>query len=537
MRFSLLTTGLTLASIALSTSPSSCGAPPAPALPTSIDDKNFASTKQIRQVVERICGGGLRLPGSKQHIRVVEYIKDQLRGIRGLHIKSSEFEIEGWQPKNNNLYTSAHLKIGNQKVDVVGAVGYANPTNGTYISGELFYAPNFVSLTTLNLTGKIVVRDYPLLAVPIQFLNTVEYYATPDAPRIGVYERPFVSTPGKDLLDCSLGGAAGYISAFNVSRAQLESYYTTHAGIRWRMPALFTGAEQYKTIRDAAAARNTASIRIDAEVGRRKVPQVIATLPGRTNTTIVLATHTDGDTYVQENGPAALLTLARYFASLPKASRQNTIQFAFAASHLAYQRDSDKTIAQNLDAEYETSALSFVIAIEHLGTREIASVPAPSGTPGNVLKFTGKGESVLWPVGPVTPAIDEVIQVVKDRKLDNILVAKGFPPANTSQVPEYGSFGGLGGYYHTALVPTMALISGPWSLWAPSFGADALDFERLRVQYMAIGDTVLRLSKYSKAELAGNYTLYRKQRAAGVPTDPLNGNVGQWPSPDLYSQV
>tara|TARA_R110002060_G_scaffold14221_3_gene19949 strand:- start:433 stop:684 length:252 start_codon:yes stop_codon:yes gene_type:complete len=83
----------------------------------------------------------------------------------------------------------------------------------------------------------------------------------------------------------------------------------------------------------------------------------------------------------------------------------------------------------------------------------------------------------------------------------------------------------------------MALISGPWSLWAPSFGADSLDFERMRTQYMAIGDTILRFSMYSKAELAVNYTRYRQQRAAGFLTEQLNFNVGQWPSPELYPVV
>lgn len=230
------------------------------------------------------------------------------------------------------------------------------------------------------------------------------------------------------------------------------------------MPGVFTGAEQYQTIRDAAAANKTASIRIDAKVGPRKVPQVIATLPGKTNTTIVVATHTDRDTYVQENGPAALLTLARYFAAMPTEARLNTIQFAFAASHLAYQRDSDKTIARAIDATYENNSVSFVIAIEHLGTREIESYPATYGSPGNVLRYTGRGESILWSVGPVTPAISAAVKIAKDRNLNNTIIARGFPPANASQVPEYSSFGGLGGYYHDALIPTMALISGPWSV-------------------------------------------------------------------------
>jgi hypothetical protein len=68
----------------------------------------------------------------------------------------------------------------------------------------------------------------------------------------------------------------------------------------------------------------------------------------------------------------------------------------------------------------------------------------------------------------------------------------------------------------------MALISRPWSLWAPSFGADAVDYERLRKQQMAIGDVVLNLFNYTKEELAGSYTKLRQERAAGATQGTLN---------------
>jgi hypothetical protein len=96
------------------------------------------------------------------------------------------------------------------------------------------------------------------------------------------------------------------------------------------------------------------------------------------------------------------------------------------------------------------------------------------------------------------------------------------------------SLGGIGTYYHDPLIPTMALISGPWSPWAPSFGADALDYDRLRTQHMAIGDAILPLSQYSKSQLAGNYTMYRKQRAEGVPTYNIKYDTEQFVTgPDL----
>ena len=386
-----------------------------------------------------------------------------------------------------------------------------------------YLAPS-ANISAIDLRGKIIVRDYTLLAVPEQLITGTAYHVSSDVPANGTYTRPFVTPPNADLLACSLGGCAGYVSAFNVSRDQLEGYYTSHSGTHWLVPGIFTGAEEYQELLQAAQSNQTASIRIDATTDTVKVPRLHATLPGQSNETIVVATHTDGDTYVQENGPAALLTLARYFASLPLSDRPKTLKFAFEASHLAYQKDSDKLLAVALDENYDNAndTTAFVIAIEHLGTREIEQIPAPDGKYGNVLNYTGRGESILWSVGPVQNAIDSVVNIATSRNLDNTIVAPGFPPANENAVPTYFSMGGLGTYYHDALLPTMALISGPWSLWAPSFGEEALDYDRLRLQHMAIGDAIMALSQFSKEELRGNYTEYRQQRAMGATTSDIN---------------
>jgi hypothetical protein len=47
---------------------------------------------------------------------------------------------------------------------------------------------------------------------------------------------------------------------FNISRAQLESYYDGHAGIHWLVPGLYIGAEQYQTVTNAAASGKSAFI-------------------------------------------------------------------------------------------------------------------------------------------------------------------------------------------------------------------------------------------------------------------------------------
>lgn len=215
--------------------------------------------------------------------------------------------------------------------------------------GQLLYVPGTANLSEIDVKGKIVLRDYNVLDIPVSFIANGAYYLSEDqsANINGSYARPFVTPFNEELLLVGNKGAAGYISMFNVTREQVESYYGPHDGVYWQVPALFTGAEARKGLIEAAAVNRTASIRIDAKVSTARVPQLSALLPGESDDTIVIATHLDGATYVQENGPAALLTLARYFSMLPKPERRKSILFAFRSSHLAFQRDSGKQCKQD----------------------------------------------------------------------------------------------------------------------------------------------------------------------------------------------
>ena len=71
------------------------------------------------------------------------------------------------------------------------------------------------------------------------------------------------------------------------------------------------------------------------------------------------------------------------------------------------------------------------------------------------------------------------------------------------QVPSICSQGGLGTNFHGLLIPTIAGISGPWSLWAPAFGEDAIDFDRMRDQTLAFGDVAVELDDVPRDAIAG----------------------------------
>lgn len=126
-----------------------------PANSSVIDVSRFSSTMDVRRITSRVCQGGLRLPGSPGHLKAVNYIRQELASIPGLEIEESEFQLANWQPAGDSMYTSAHLQVENATIDVVSAIAYSLPTNGSALSGR-FHRQNtcdVVSLTSFPSQG------------------------------------------------------------------------------------------------------------------------------------------------------------------------------------------------------------------------------------------------------------------------------------------------------------------------------------------------------------------------------------------------
>lgn len=84
---------------------------------------------------------------------------------------------------------------------------------------------------------------------------------------------------------------------------------------------------------------------MEAEVKYTTQRQIAARLQGSTNETIHVVCHTDGNTYVQDNGVSALVNMAPYFGRLPIENRRKTIEFVFTTGHLGYASDTTITLA------------------------------------------------------------------------------------------------------------------------------------------------------------------------------------------------
>ena len=512
--------------------------------PEVVDGASFASAAQLRELVTMENSFGERYLGSPSHKRTINWIEDEIRSIDDdFKIRSGPFKIWRWLPRTEakgrpglDLGRAGGLKVTSPDGSVTrlpdaGAVRFSAPTGKAGRSGELVYLPRDEEITAENAAGKVVIRDYPIGSIPYVGLQVIGEYITPDlAAETGNFERPFIGERDQhqELLDASAAGAAGVIYAFDLPREQIVGYGDPHTGSIFKVPAVYAAGDAAAKLKALAVqGGSSANLSVRAEVKRGRTRNLIATLPGRSREKVAMFTNTDGQSWVQEDGVAGLLAFARYYADLPLRCRPRTLEIDFASAHDAVVVDGAATYAERLDAEYDRGRVAYAFAVEHLGTRELLPQPDPDGT-GQRLEFSGRGEPFLFAAGDSEVLRETAVNVTKARNLDRTAVLQGLALPAPNRVPPICSMGGLGTFTQGHLVPTLAMISGPWSLYAPSFRRSAIDFKRMRSQLLAVGDTVLALDEVPREEIAGDYPAYREQRAQGAATCPPPEDLPQF---------
>jgi hypothetical protein len=465
---------------------------------------------------------GPRPTGSPAHEQFIQYVEGRVDAIDGLDRTAIEDTIE------RQLETSASLTIDATDVPIAGPVPYTRPVPDG-VTAPLVLVPAGTPIDEApGVTGSIVVREAVPGSVPFVVFAAVAYAMidpTGQLDLLGNYERDWLGATARiaDIRAAEAAGAAGVLFVSDLPREQIEGQYAPYEGVRYDVPALYLGADEGLPLVDRLAAGGapvSATIRLDASRAPTPTRTVVATLPGQSAERIVVQSHTDGMNAVWDNGPIAMLALAEHLAALPLACRPRTIQFVFTTAHLHLSHSGAERYASMLDEEYDSGTVAFVVAIEHLGAREFAALPRSDGGPGRQLVPTGRPEMLASFVHESPVLALNLIDRVRQRHLPFTLVLRG-ADAPAVHFPLHRSFGGEGGPYREHLIPTVAAITGPWTLFNPAFGLDELvDPELMRRQAMVFGDVILANGGVPRQVLAGLDPVYRLGRAL-LGADPL----------------
>lgn len=509
--------------MALASSPPSCPAKP---------NASAFTPESLRSLNAKEWSFGPRPTGSRAQQQMVHWLERRLKAIDGLRLHSKTYRVESWRHPEASV--ELETDAGSVKLQAAAPVLLSKLTGGDGVTAPLAYVPAGETISAANAQGRLVVREAPPGSVPVGVFFT-------GALGFDVYDPGATLSAGDpftgdflnynarvhDLRDARTAGAAGVIFLKDLPRRQLSGHNEPYEGTRWGVPAAFMGADEADAIRTAAEDPDAeATLKLIATKRRVKTRTLMATLPGPDPQKLVVESHTDGTNAVEDNGPVAILAMARYLAGLSGECRGRTIEFAFPTGHF-YQHIASPNhrhggagvLARNLNRQYDAGKVAGVMVLEHLGARDYEAVPRDDGV-GDVLRQTGEPalqQVVVTPSEALRAATSDVIAAY-DVTRTVMLTGAEFPVSG--RVPAQCSFGGEGTPYNEQLLPTVAAISAPLTLYDPAFGLEGIDFKRMSAETMAFTDLLLEMGRMDADSIAGDVTAERQQREAGTPGCP-----------------
>jgi hypothetical protein len=502
------------------------------ACPIAPDPAALPDAAALRKMNGFVARLGLRPTGSDAHHRYVDWIRRRLRRIAGVTVTELPFPIDRWTAGRTKLVmTVAGRDVW---VPVAGPVPYAAATDGRGVAAPLVLVPGDQPIGAANASGRIVVRPAPAGSVPnaafsLPVISWGIYDPAATIDPAGTFYGDFIAYNARvaDLRNAAAAGAVGVLFVKELPRRQIVDHYEPYEGTQWAVPGAFLGADEGKLLTDAIAAGQQPAARlvVRAKVKRVVTPTILATIAGERAQRIVIDSHTDGTNAVEDNGPIAMLAMARYFAALPISCRPRTIQLAFSTAHF-YQRVADPAVrdggaeqlARQLDVDYDRGTVSVVLVLEHLGAIDYEQVARADGV-GTTLEPNGLRSIQFIGVTPSPALIATVDGVVRAYDMQRTILLQGSDlPGETA--PRHCSFGGEGTPYNRHLLPTIGVIAAPQSLYNPAFGLEGIDFDYMREQVLGFTELVHRLGTMEQDAIAGDVTAERARRAAGAPSCP-----------------
>jgi hypothetical protein len=228
------------------------------------------------------------------------------------------------------------------------------------------------------------------------------------------------------------GGAAGIVIVYDLSPGAAlgltqRSVYTANgrAGLGAtyiNCPTLaLDRVNGTKVLADAKAGK-MATLTLTARFQRDTGKAIIGYVPGKNYGTpqdeqVLLATHTDAMSLIEENGAFAMLGIMSYFNRIPKASRPRTLAFYFDCRH--FMPGGEGSWPQYDYYEIHKDKLKSIVAtlgMEHMGGRQSIE----TGADGNTYAYSGE-----------TPENGGVITSLMDVYNNNIWLVEAIARAAT----------------------------------------------------------------------------------------------------------
>jgi hypothetical protein len=321
-----------------------------------------------------------RNSGTPSYYESVTWIVNNLKaaGVKDAHLQ--EFTHSLTIPLSGEVRIIGDASYGPGTQDVVlesAMVGGRGPINGTVTAPLIFVGrASEADLVSRDVKGKIAVLH--------------------STPNPGLYSTDEVGRPAA-LIKL---GAVGVIEILD-QVGNMQSYDGERHGCTPNMCMTIGGGDGYflaNMLGKAATAGKTVSAKLSAtsrEQTGLKSANAVATIPGKTNRTIIVNAHVDGYFVAGDDnggGVAVGMGLAKYFATQPQP--EHTLLFLFSSGHHSPGRGIAQFRSIEANEQKYVATADLIINLEHVAVSGM--VRAMGQPPADKPSF---GRPVLWTTG------------------------------------------------------------------------------------------------------------------------------------------
>lgn len=204
---------------------------------------------------------------------------------------------------------------------------------------------------------------------------------------------------GCDLQVIALEPAAkAAVCCVSQEQVRLEGAYQpfTVSSLKPGLPTLMVAEENCDLIKSVSGKLNVkATLKLIGTQDPDETAHVWGILPGQTDDIVMVGIHSDGQNAVEENGIPALVTMAKYLASLPLEKRKRSLGFAAVSGHMDYDVPHPET--QGFAKMHTNDIMKKVkacVAAEHFGTMQWKMHGAEYKPTGKSVSYSGFGSSL-----------------------------------------------------------------------------------------------------------------------------------------------
>ena len=240
-------------------------------------------------------------------------------------------------------------------------------------------------------------------------------------------------------------GAVGAVDVMDLSPLAAAGARTHPTPLQSNVPTLMLDRKAGAQVIADALAGKTAKLTLNAEEEQNaKAYAIIAILPGKDYGTprdqsLLLATHMDGPSIVEDDGSFGMISVLHYFSQVPQKQRPKTVIAFFDTRHFVPGTEAGYPFdAVEAHPEIFKTVVGGV-AVEHWGEKQFVEV-------GDDYRASGKAATTYIWGWPNQLAIDAAVKAVKDQDVPRVVVAAPARPGVNGQPQQLWMGAGFSAY-------------------------------------------------------------------------------------------